>query len=570
MDGGPEQWHNGAAYQIPVAGVGNHVVSCQAHNGAVDPTGQYAYSAPETWRLDIGEPTVSAVSFTKIVDALKCGRVRERITVPGRWVTVRRHHKLVKVHKRAHSKIVSVERCHARVVWRREKVWVKVRRHHKVVTVMRTRRVRVLLTPHTIAKTKERVAYGQGVTVSGWLGTAGGVAIGGTPVEILAAPNNGLGQFALVASTTTAANGAWSARLGPGPSRLVEVAYGGSNTLLPTISSAVQTVVPAKIRIRIAPRIVPWGSEIRITGQVLGGYVPTSSNLLRLNVGIGRIGQLEGLPEIQPDGHFVIVWKFNPGRGVLHPWFSVGTLAESAFPYAPGTSRRIVVTLGEPTPPLPSSITITRQRTHRKRKPEKAAQAAMIARHRGEERVHSRWRPAAATGVRARTLGPRTRGAARPGPVEAQLLDRPAAGLAPSARPDRWSPSWSRSRPSPPTSTTGRRPRPACRQPRGSGFSSGPPRRSRTPRGCASSSSPPRSPPHSRPTPAGPARPTSARSTSRSFRIRTCYRTVRPPSSKRNGSADGRRSGYFTLVLSHVRDGWQAIDIVPGASVRPR
>lgn len=336
VDGGPQQWHNGGTEQIPVAGVGNHVVSCQAHNGAIDPSGQYAYSAPETWRLDIGEPTASAVSFTKIVDALKCGRVRERITVPARWVTVRRHHKLVKVHERAHSKTATVERCHARVTWRREKVLVKVRRHGKVVTVSRTKRVRVLLTPHTIAKTKERVGYGKAVTVSGWLGTASGVAIGGTPVEVLAAPNDGHGQFALVATTTTAANGAWSARLGPGPSRLVEVAYGGSPTLLATVSSTVQTVVPAKVRIRIAPRIVPWGSEIH------------------------------------PDGHFVIVWKFNPGRGVLHPWFSVGTLAEAAFPYAPGTSRRIFVALGGPTPPAAvrhrhHAASQHRHRKHRKR-----------------------------------------------------------------------------------------------------------------------------------------------------------------------------------------------------------
>jgi hypothetical protein len=95
---------------------------------------------------------------------------------------------------------------------------------------------------------------------------------------------------------------------------------------------------------------VPWGSKIRITGRVLGGYVPTNSNLLRLNVGIGRIGQLEGLPRIQRNGRFVIVWKFDAGHGVLHPWFSVGTLAESVFPYAPGTSKRLVVTVGERTP----------------------------------------------------------------------------------------------------------------------------------------------------------------------------------------------------------------------------
>ena len=104
------------------------------------------------------------------------------------------------------------------------------------------------------------------------------------------------------------------------------------------------------MRIKITPRTVRWGSEIRITGRVLGGYVPTNSNLLRLNVGIGRIGQIEGLPDIQPNGQFVIVWKFNAGQGVIHPWFSVGTLSESAFPYGPANSRRVTVTLGKRTP----------------------------------------------------------------------------------------------------------------------------------------------------------------------------------------------------------------------------
>jgi hypothetical protein len=30
----------------------------------------------------------------------------------------------------------------------------------------------------------------------------------------------------------------------------------------------------------------------------------------------------------------------------------------------------------------------------------------------------------------------------------------------------------------------------------------------------------------------------------------------------------GRERGYFTMLLSHVRGGWQAIDVVPGGSVR--
>jgi hypothetical protein len=32
----------------------------------------------------------------------------------------------------------------------------------------------------------------------------------------------------------------------------------------------------------------------------------------------------------------------------------------------------------------------------------------------------------------------------------------------------------------------------------------------------------------------------------------------------------GRKWGCFTMVLSHIHGGWQAVDIVPGGSVRPR
>ncbi|MFZ1996628.1 MAG: hypothetical protein WAU75_21120 [Solirubrobacteraceae bacterium] len=350
VDGGPEQWQNSDSQQVPVVGAGQHVVSCRAHNSAVDPEGQYAYSATQSWGLDIGQPTVSAIGFSKIVNQLRCGRVRQRVKVPAHVITVRRHHKLVRVRVRAHTKVERVERCHPRIVWRRRKVWVKVRRHGKLVSVRRTKRVRVTLLPRTVTKTTKRVGYGRATTVSGWVGTSDGTAVGGAPVEILAAADNGRGRFTPVATATTAANGSWTTRLGPGPSRLVEAAYGGSPTLLPATSTTVQTVVPARIKINITPRIVPWGSKIRITGRLLGGYVPAKSNLLRLNVGIGRIGQLEGLPRIGRNGQFVIVWKFDAGHGVLHPWFSVGTLAESVFPYAPATSQRLVVTLGERTP----------------------------------------------------------------------------------------------------------------------------------------------------------------------------------------------------------------------------
>jgi hypothetical protein len=196
---------------------------------------------------------------------------------------------------------------------------------------------------------RANVAFGQAVRVRGLLTSSAGFPLAYQPVAILTAPDNGSNAFTEAAAVTTGPDGSWTATLPPGPSRIIRAVYAGSQTVLPASGQA-STTVPAKIRISISPRIVPWGSRLRITGRVLGGYVPTNSNLLRLNVGIGRIGHLEGLPKIDPDGRFVIVWKFDPGQGVLHPWFSVGTLSESAFPYSPGTSQRIVITLGEPTP----------------------------------------------------------------------------------------------------------------------------------------------------------------------------------------------------------------------------
>jgi hypothetical protein len=349
VDGGPDQTFAGASAQVPVVGIGQHSIACFAKNNAVDPSAAHGTSMTASWSLKIGQPTELGIAFDKLV-GLRCHRARVRVTIRGHWITVKRHGKRVRVKTRSHTKIERVERCHPRTVRRKSVVIVRVRRHGHVVRVKRVKYFRVVVPPHVVAKTARRVGFGRTTTVNGWLGTATGTALGGQVVDVLAAPANGSNAFAQVAAVTTAADGTWTASLPAGPSRLVEAVYNGAPTTESSSSGQVRVVVPAVVRIAIHPGIVPWGSEIRVTGQVLGGYVPTNSNLLRLNVGIGRIGHIEGLPDIRPNGRFLIVWKFVAGRGVIHPWFSVGTLAEAAFPYAPGTSKHMVVTLGMRTP----------------------------------------------------------------------------------------------------------------------------------------------------------------------------------------------------------------------------
>jgi hypothetical protein len=46
------------------------------------------------------------------------------------------------------------------------------------------------------------------------------------------------------------------------------------------------------------------------------------------------------------DGRLHTAWTFAAGSGVVRDWFSVSTLPEADYPYAPASSRRVSVTVG--------------------------------------------------------------------------------------------------------------------------------------------------------------------------------------------------------------------------------
>jgi hypothetical protein len=345
VDGSPYQSYSGSAAQVPVSGVGPHRVDCYAQNGAVDASGAPATSPTQTWYLTIREPTVSGISFSKVVDALRCHRGNEQVKVPGRWVTGRRHHKLVRVHRRGHNKTIRVTRCHARTARRQQVVWTTVRRHGKKVRVKRVKVARVIVLPHVVSKAARRIPFGHGTTVSGWLGTTTGTALAGQSVRVLAAPDNGSHDFRQIAVATTGSDGSWTARLPSGPGRLVLAVYNGSTTTEPAASFPVRLLVPARVRLRIHPARTHWGATIRISGRVLGGYIPVGK-FLRLRIGVAGVKETIGIPGVRPDGRFRTTFKFAPGNGIVRYWFSVSTLREADYPYLPAGSPRATVTVG--------------------------------------------------------------------------------------------------------------------------------------------------------------------------------------------------------------------------------
>jgi len=280
-----------ATAEVPVSGLGAHIVKCYASNNAIDVSGQDAASPTQTWSLKIGEPTVAALSFSRV--GRRCHLARRRI------------------HARKHTKVERVLVCH---------------------TVTRTR-------------TSERVAYGRPVTVNGWVSVLEGPAVGHEQVAIMTAPDNGSYAWRRAAVTTTAADGTFRAVLRPGPSRLIEAVYGGGPLTEAATSRVARLVVPAKIELGPLPAHVPWGGVLVIRGRVLGGFIPPEQ-ILQIRSGVGEHLQVIGNPNIRRDGRFVIRLAATGSGGALQTQIQISTLRETNYPYARGYSRRVSITIG--------------------------------------------------------------------------------------------------------------------------------------------------------------------------------------------------------------------------------
>jgi hypothetical protein len=213
------------------------------------------------------------------------------------------------------------------------------------VRVKRVRLVKVVLPPHVVSSASRHVRFGGSVTVNGWLGTSDGTALPGQSITLLAAPDDGRGLFQPVTVVVTGADGSWTASLRPGPSRLIEAQYGGDATEESTASGEVKTVVPARVRLNIRPRQAQWGGKIRITGRLLGGYVPSGGELIVLWIGWPGGSTEIGHLYAGSDGRFSSTYTFLRGNGTETYKLWATTARESSYPFTPSRSRAVPVTV---------------------------------------------------------------------------------------------------------------------------------------------------------------------------------------------------------------------------------
>jgi hypothetical protein len=327
INGGTAHWYPGARARVAVSGVGEHQVGCQALNNAAAASGAHAASPPRYWSTKIGQPTELGVAFVKYV-GLKC-------------------------HTRKHGTVI----CHPRTTRKRVVVRVPVRHHGRIVRhhgrVVYRRKVehrRVVVQPHWSAGTTRRVRFGHATTVSGWLGLTGGTALANRTVQILTAPDNGLGHFTVATTATTSSNGTWTVTLPAGPSRLVRAVYAGGPTTEATGSSEVKEIVSSRIKLTsISPTHVAWGRTITIKGKLSGGHLPAGGVNVRLRIGIGDAKATYGVHEhVRGRGRLSTTYTFGAGAARIHRryWFQIATLPSGDYPYSPSSSNRIVVHVG--------------------------------------------------------------------------------------------------------------------------------------------------------------------------------------------------------------------------------
>jgi hypothetical protein len=273
------------------------------------------------------------ITFDRIGSALRCADQRERERVPGHWSIQDRNGQKERVWSPPRTKSVSVVRCHLRVERKTE------RRDGRWVTTT------TLQLPRHVSRGRMRVPFGKPVVVSGWLGAPDQTALGNQPVRILTAPADGSTHFTQAAIVHTSRTGIWTARLPAGPSRVIVATYPGATGIEPSYSAAAHVAVPAGVSLHIAPRNTHWGDTIRISGVVHGGYIPPKGEIVVLRVGwhggSAEIGHLN----TKPDGRFSTTYTFLRGRGTETYRIWAETVRESDYPYAPGRSNRVRVTV---------------------------------------------------------------------------------------------------------------------------------------------------------------------------------------------------------------------------------
>jgi hypothetical protein len=188
--------------------------------------------------------------------------------------------------------------------------------------------------------------FGRGVRIAGRLTTGRNTPLAGAPLRIVERFAAGSRPSVRVSTAWTKAGGHFSHRVGPGPSRRIEVSFAGTPRLTRATGRALALQVRSRVHLRTSARRAKVGG----TPLVFRGRLLASTRLAG-----GRSVQLQfrvpGLPwaefrTVKTDrrGYFRYRYRFtdNDSQGARFQ-FRAFVPAQENWPYEPGGSRPVLI-----------------------------------------------------------------------------------------------------------------------------------------------------------------------------------------------------------------------------------
>jgi hypothetical protein len=196
---------------------------------------------------------------------------------------------------------------------------------------------------------RRTVRYGSRVRLSGRLGNGVGSPLGGRrPLRIVETFAGGRGRATRLSTVWTRADGAFSFRLPPGPSRKVAVAFDGTPTLTRSVSRPLGLRVRSAVRLRASSTVARiGGAPLVFRGRVAAapGTIPPGGKSVQLQFRLPGLDWSE-FRTVKTDrrGRFRYAYRFSDddSRGVRFQ-FRAQVPAQDGWPYEPGGSLPVLV-----------------------------------------------------------------------------------------------------------------------------------------------------------------------------------------------------------------------------------
>ena len=187
-----------------------------------------------------------------------------------------------------------------------------------------------------------RARFGKPARLVGRLRTADGNPIADSQVFVFARLRRTGAPWIPAASMTTSKRGYFAYRVPPGPSRVIQLRFSGTQTIQPSIRK-VAVLVAAKSTIHVDHRQVINGDYIHLRGKLAGGEIPPAGKLLTMQAVVRGHWRTFGTTRTSPSGRWRYEYRFDGTRGTQSYLLRALIPNESDYPYATGHSHSITV-----------------------------------------------------------------------------------------------------------------------------------------------------------------------------------------------------------------------------------